>query len=229
MGPSCTFRALRPAVMAGIMALLMVASCENSDDEVYLDVQQPPPTLNSSTSTWGDRRWTVLFDGRELGGWRLLSGCMELEGGAISLNHPFCGMTIVLAEEVRFRDGEVEVTLEPLPTSRPMQPYVIALRSRVSLNWSSLYFICYPDRMEVARGSARLPNPPPELTVYYEPVESVLTWRFVLRDRLVEVYRLGTWVATYYDEHPQSGTLAIGADGWGLHVLNVRVRPDNEE
>jgi hypothetical protein len=216
------------AVLLG--ALCLLGGCDGDVDQEQVQVDRPsPPTQSDVAQSGRQRPWRTIFNGEGLGGWRLVRGCFDLDDGAIALNHPFCGMSIVFAEKVSFRDGEVEVTLLPIPTSRPMQPYVIALRSRVSFNWSSLYFTCYPDHLEVARGSARSPNPPAEMTVYYEPVPDVVVWRFLLQGSRIDVYRLGVPVATYYDWRPQRGTIAIGTDGWGLHVLRVRVRTADEE
>ena len=168
--------------------------------------------------------WIVLFDGRGMSGWKVLQGSATCEGGPIILDGRKKDTTIV-ARGVNLKNGTVEVELVRKGPADGTGPYTVALRLPVRITWGSIYFVCRPDNVEACRATWRERFPPPEQKARFEKTEGPETWRFVMKDRTIECYRLGRKILSYIDRDPRGGTIGITASRCRIELLSVRYRP----
>lgn len=169
-------------------------------------------------------RWTSLFNGRDLTGWRVAQGSAECRDGAIVL-HGDRGDTTIVATVPEATDGEVEVSIRRPPAPEHAGPFTVGLRATRSLAWQAVYFVCRPERVEVCRGSYLRWFPAPEKTARYARADGTERWRFVLAGGRIRCHRNGREVLTYTDPDPRPGTIALTASGCRISVLSVRRAP----
>ena len=166
-------------------------------------------------------QWVCLTDGNCMAGWRVLQGNARSDTGAIALLASSGQKSTILAEGTRMKNGVVEVVVRHREGWDALGPYTIALRVKRSLNWSSLYFVCRPESLEICRGSRFNPIPSPQIAAQFERSDGPERWRFILADTRVECFRFDRKVLSYTDAEPVEGVLAITSDGCDMDVLSV--------
>ncbi|MFW6062268.1 MAG: family 16 glycoside hydrolase, partial [Planctomycetota bacterium] len=173
----------------------------------------------------GDRSpWRRLFTGRSMDGWWAVRGEAHLQDGAMLVNEDTDGNAIVVKRGLRVKNGLVEAVVTRL-AGAPVAPYTLSLRVAMQLNWSSIYCICYPERLKICRGGAGEQNPACDVAGRFERADRPEIWRFAMQGERIDAYRFGERVASYQDSDPTSGSVAITADGCRILVHDVRYRP----
>ncbi|HUU21051.1 MAG TPA: hypothetical protein VM389_00820 [Phycisphaerae bacterium] len=173
--------------------------------------------------------WVPLFDGKQMRQWAVLQGEATAEDGVIVINADGRRISTIAARTVHLRNGELELTVRRRAAAEPDAPYTIALRTTVLWRWSSIYFVCRPEYLDVCNGSCDDPFPREARRVPLAPADGAEVWRFVMDEGTIDCYRFGQKIVTYRDAGPCSGTIALTADRCALEVLDVRYLPAAEE
>lgn len=165
------------------------------------------------------------MDGNSTKGWRVVAGKAQSRNGAIQLTPLVGKKATMLAEGVQLKNGTVEVTIAHPAGCDDPGPYTVGLRSKWSLQWSSIYCVCRPDHLELCRGSSSDNQPAAQAVAHYARSSRPEQWRFVMTDGKIDCYRFGRKVLTYDDVGPNEGTIAITTDGCDLEILAARYLP----
>ena len=168
--------------------------------------------------------WVTLFDGSGMQRWAVVQGKADCRDGAIRMAAGGNDVTL-LANGVDLRDGVLEVTLRRRDSQLLTGPLTIGLRLVMQWNWSSLYFVCRPDQVEVCRGTSLVRFPAPEYIAQFLPEQGVEVWRFEMQDGRVVAFRNGQKVITYADSQPAAGSITLTASHCDVDVLAVRYKP----
>jgi hypothetical protein len=168
--------------------------------------------------------WTVLFDGRDDSKWKALRGTAELDDGRLVLDGR-AKDAIVVAPELKLRDGELELEVLRTPGDGNAGPFTVSLRLPLGWNWQAVYFVWRPASLEVCRGMSILQKPRPEQRLQLKPRPRKQTWRFVLVGGRITVWRDGKRLLAYADEDPRKGTIALTASKCRMELLAARYRP----
>ena len=131
---------------------------------------------------------------------------------------------ILLLTGGNYRNGQIEFDVWRRDR-RLANCYSFGLRTRGGLAWRSLYVVVWPWEVGFCRGSATKMFPELEKKATLGPDRRPVTWRLVLDEGDVTVFRNGQKLLTYHDPKPEPGTIGITADGCELEVRAVRYRP----
>ena len=172
--------------------------------------------------------WVTLLDGTGLERWAVVRGKAACRDGVIRMDASGSDVTL-LANGVDLRDGVLEVELRRRASQLLPGPVTVGLRLVMQWNWSSLYFVCRPEQVEVCRGSSQVQCPAPEYIEKLQPEQGVETWRFEMRDGQVLGFRDGQKVISYADTQPAGGSITLTASHCDVDVLSVRYRPSESD
>ena len=206
-----------------------LSSCANQPGPPHVPADRPAasrpsrkPASRPAAST--QPTWVTLFDGSGMRRWAVVQGKADCRDGAMRMGAAGNDVTVV-ANGVDLRDGVLEVTLRRRDSQLLPGPVTIGLRLVMQLSWSSLYFVCRPDQVEVCRGSALVRFPTPEFIATFPPEPGAEVWRFEMQDDLIVGYRNGRKVIRYADTHPVAGSVTLTASHCDVDVLSVRYKP----
>lgn len=168
--------------------------------------------------------WVALFDGSGMQRWAVVQGRADFRDGVIRMDAAGGDVTL-LANGVDLRDGVLEAQLRRRDSQLLPGPFTIGLRLVMQWNWSSLYFVCRPEQVEVCRGTSLVHCPVPEYIEKLPPDQGLELWRFEMHDDLVVGYRNGQKVISYTDSQPAGGSITLTASHCDVDVLWVRYKP----
>ncbi len=199
--------------VAGVIFAL--AGCADPND----------PAINPKAE-YALRTGLRLFNGHDRSGWLTVAGRSAVKDGKLVLNPRGGKKAIVASLNLDARDGEVVLEIDN--TDHELYenpgPYSISVRVKLRIDWSAVYFVCWPDKVGAYLGTSTNPYPEPVEIVDVPPVDGPIRWRMVMEDHRIRCYREGKLVATVSDPNPRSGTLAITADRCRVRVSEIRYR-----
>lgn len=170
--------------------------------------------------------WTSLLEPAAMKRWKVVQGSASFDGGVIALHSGNGVETTILADGLSFRDGVLEVDIQRPVDMPDNAPLTVALRLALRIDWSSVYIVCRPQRVDACRGSAFCRRP--EVAEHFEDIPKVATgyerWRFELTDGQMECFRDGVRVLKYTDKDPRAGTIALTAAGCKTIITALRYK-----
>lgn len=220
---------MKRTVVVWVCLAVWLSSCANQPLPPNAPASRPSATRPvrkpaSRPAAATQPTWVTLFDGSGMQRWAVVQGKADCRDGALRMGAAGNDVTIV-ASGVDLRDGVLEVTLRRRDGQLLPGPVTIGLRLVMQLSWSSLYFVCRPDQVEVCRGSALVHFPAPEFIATFPPEPGVEVWRFEMQDDRIVGYRNGQRVIRYADAHPVAGSITLTASHCDVDVLSVRYKP----
>ena len=170
--------------------------------------------------------WTSLLEPPAMKRWKVVQGSASFEDGVIALNGDGGAETTILADGLSFRNGVLEVDIQRPMDMPDNSPLTVALRLALRIDWSSVYIVCRPLRVDACRGSAFCRRP--EVAEQFEDIPRAASgrerWRFELTDGQMECFRDGVRVLQYMDKDPRAGTIALTAAGCKTIITALRYK-----
>jgi hypothetical protein len=199
--------------VAGVLSAL--AGCADPND----------PAINPKADH-ALRTGLNLFNGHDRSGWLTVAGRSAVKDGKLVLNPQGGEKAIVASLNLDASDGEVVLEIENTRAEMYENPgpYSISVRVKLRIDWSAVYFVCWPDKVGAYLGSASNPYPEPVEVVDVKPADGSIRWRLVMQEHRIRCYRDGKLVMTVSDPNPRSGTLAITADRSRVKVAKISYR-----
>jgi hypothetical protein len=176
--------------------------------------------------------WRPLFDGRSTRPWVAVRGDADVETGQLILTPDDEGKGIWYAPGVRFRDGQIEVTFRYLGNEPPPGAFTVSGRVYLHWHWTSVYFVLWPDKIEICRAGHRNPNPRDAAGWDLPAPPTPLHWRFTLDGQQVSASMIdpdapddpGELIAQWIDPKPNAGSISLTVDRCRVAIESIRYR-----
>ncbi|MFP4356265.1 MAG: hypothetical protein ACLFUJ_14195 [Phycisphaerae bacterium] len=163
--------------------------------------------------------------------WATLMGPVDIQAEKIVLQGRD-SKAISIARNIDQADGQFFFVVREDPEAASAGPYTISLRSTGGLlDWRALYVVIRPEQIELVRGSVDEQTPGGRSRKKIPPVgpKGVRNWRISLSGPEVQVWLEGEKVIEHTDSRPESGSIALTADGTNIALLSARYRPLESE